>query len=56
MMMLMTDVVLWIICAAGAFFFALLWGVVEMMLGSGTSHQKHDPTLNAFQQPLQRDD
>tara|TARA_R110002094_G_scaffold108042_1_gene106101 strand:+ start:267 stop:485 length:219 start_codon:yes stop_codon:yes gene_type:complete len=49
----MIDALFWIICAAGAFFvFALLWGVMEMMLGTGTSRQKRDPTLNAFQQSL----
>ncbi len=50
---IMIDALFWIICAAGAFFvFALLWGVIEIMLGTGTRRQKCDPTLNAFQQPL----
>lgn len=53
----MPDLLFWIICAAGAFFvFALLWGVVEIMLSGGYSRQKRDPTLNAFQQPLRRND
>lgn len=53
----MIDALFWIICAAGAFvIFALLWGVVEVMIGTGTSRQKRDPTFNAFQQPLRRDD
>ncbi|MFG6584743.1 hypothetical protein [Sulfitobacter sp. 1A12779] len=53
----MTDIVFGAICAAGAFFiFALLWGIVEVMVGTGTSRQKRDSTLNAFQQPLRQDD
>ena len=51
----MTDIVFWAIFGAGAFFtFALLWGIVEVMLGTGS--QKQDSTLNAFQQPLRRAD
>ncbi len=41
----------WTTCAAGAF----LESCVEMMLRTGTSRQKHDPTLNASQQPLRRE-
>ena len=52
----MVEALLWIICAAGAFLaFAFLWGMVEILLGTGRSRQKRDPTLNAFQQPLRRD-
>lgn len=53
----MTDIVFWVICAAGAFFiFVFLWGIVEVMVGTGSNRQKRDSTLNAFQQPLRRED
>lgn len=53
----MTEAIVWTVCAAGAFFgIALLWGIAEILLGTGTNRRKRDPGLNAFQQPLGRDD
>lgn len=53
----MTDILFWAICAAGAlFFFAVLWAIVEMILGTGADSAPSDPTLNAFQQPLRKKD
>ncbi len=54
--MWMVDVALWLACAVCAIgIFLFLSGLVAIMFSAGASREKHDPALNAFQQPLRRD-
>jgi len=51
----MFDLLFLALCIGGAFLVLVFgWAAVEILLGSGSAGQKHDPTLNAFQQPLSR--
>lgn len=53
----MFEIMLWIICAAGALVILVIaWAVIEMLLGTGADSAPSDPTLNAFQQPLRKKD
>jgi hypothetical protein len=50
------NLVIFSICAAGALLaFILLWAIVEMMFGGPDGSAQSDPTLNAFQQPLRKE-
>lgn len=53
----MIETLLWIAGIGGAVLaIALVWAIVEIVLGTGRNRQHRDPTLNAFQQPLRRRD